>query len=93
MPRTCDFSHSGDRPLESILAPSGPFWRAGYLKEHTMTQRANNGRRNASLDNKKQRAAGRQQNDPARAAIADQFAERPAKGKTGGADGPRGRKR
>jgi hypothetical protein len=57
------------------------------LKGDPMTQRANNAGRQASLDEKKERAAGRQQNDPARAAIKDQFEDQPAKGQTGGASG------
>jgi hypothetical protein len=52
-----------------------------------MGQRANNGNRRASLDDKKRRAAGRSQNEPARRAIADRFDEKPAKGQTGGAFG------
>lgn len=56
-----------------------------------MGQRANNRGRNASLDQKKSRSAGRQQNKPARAAISDQFNEKPARGKTGGAFGRSGK--
>ena len=47
-----------------------------------MGQRANSGR-NASLDDKKKRAAGRSQNDEARAAITDRQATPPAAGAFG----------
>jgi hypothetical protein len=47
-----------------------------------MGQRANSGR-NASLDNKKARAAGRQQNDPARQALADRQPAPPVDGAFG----------
>ncbi|HEX8521731.1 MAG TPA: hypothetical protein VF669_05695 [Tepidisphaeraceae bacterium] len=56
-----------------------------------MTQRANNRGRNAALDDKKARAAGRQQNDPVRAALGDRFDEKPTRGKTGGATGKAGK--
>jgi hypothetical protein len=53
-----------------------------------MGQRANNGGRNAQLDQKKTRAAGRlKEKSPEREAIRDQFDEKPAKGATGGASG------
>jgi hypothetical protein len=48
---------------------------------------ANNSRRNASLDEHKQRAAGRQQSDPTRQAIRDAGEPLDAKGRTGGAFG------
>lgn len=51
---------------------------------------ANNSGRNASLDNKKLRAAGRQQHDPVIEAILDAQAPLPAKGQTGGAFGREG---
>jgi hypothetical protein len=47
-----------------------------------MGQRANSGR-NASLDNKKSRAAGRSQNDPARKAILDRQEAPPVAGAFG----------
>ena len=52
-----------------------------------MGQQANNRGRNAELDEKKSRAAGRRGRSPQRQAIADQFDEKPAKGTTGGAHG------
>jgi hypothetical protein len=54
-----------------------------------MGQQANSGR-NASLDNRKQRAAGRQQNTPERSAIKDAAGLEKAKGKAGGAFGREG---
>jgi hypothetical protein len=54
-----------------------------------MGQASNSGR-GASLDDKKRRAAGRQQNDPERAAIAEAHSPRPAKGTAGGAFGSEG---
>jgi hypothetical protein len=51
-----------------------------------MGQSANNNR-NANLDDKKKRAAGRSQHDPAREAIKDNQSPLPAKGKTAGATG------
>jgi hypothetical protein len=44
-------------------------------------------KRNASLDQKKERAAGRKQHDPAREAIRDAGEALPAKGRTAGAFG------
>ena len=52
-----------------------------------MGQEANNGGRSANLDEKKERAAGRAQNDPVREAILDANDPQPAKGQTGGAFG------
>ena len=46
-----------------------------------------NPNRNPSLDEKKERAAGRKQHDPAREAIRDAGEGLPAKGRTGGAFG------
>jgi hypothetical protein len=51
-----------------------------------MGQQANNGSRRASLDEKKVRAAGRQQKQ-VQNQIRDAFEEVPARGKTGGASG------
>jgi hypothetical protein len=51
-----------------------------------MGQQSNN-RRNASLDEKKRRAAGRDQSNPLRASSEASISDAPAKGKTGGAFG------
>jgi hypothetical protein len=51
-----------------------------------MGQAANSGR-NSSLDEKKQRAAGRKQNDPSREAITDRQEKTPVGGAFGSGDG------
>lgn len=56
-----------------------------------MGQKANGGRQ-ASLDEKKSRSAGRR-NEAGRDAILDAKDERPARGKTGGASGGGGSRR
>jgi len=53
-----------------------------------MAQQANNRGRNATLDEKKRRAAGRKEHTPEREAISDQSNRKPMKGQTGGAGGP-----
>jgi hypothetical protein len=56
-----------------------------------MGQQAQSGGRNASLDNKKRRAAGRQKDaSPERAAIKDSVGMAPQKGRAGGAFGKAG---
>jgi hypothetical protein len=57
-----------------------------------MAQRANNRGRNATLDEKKRRAAGRKERTPEREAIRDPSGRRPTKGKTGGAFGSAAKK-
>ena len=63
--------------------------RSGWTKENPMGQAANNGGRQAKLDEQKTRAAGRQQN-AIRGRLREHGEEQVAKGKTGGAHGKAG---
>jgi hypothetical protein len=61
--------------------------RPGERERSLSVGQAANSNRKSNLDQKKERAAGRQQRKPEREAIKDFQSPLPAKGKTGGARG------